>query len=662
MAGDQPVTPTRTAKRDSHRSRKGCPECRSRKIKCDEQRPECGQCLKSGRHCRIIDSLFKPHSYSYLTTLAQTPQTDARVGPDALSSLEGAAHEGTTFLQLYTRVTDSAGTAKDAPASPMQPTNPAHSPITSSPKSHGRRISNVSTISTTLDRSADCLLPRSTVNTGVGLSPGNDSASIVSRHYIESTTRAYAAPLGQVEDSYQDRCEIAFFLRHFSEGPGQWMDLWGDRSYFSLKVIQLSHWSPLIRYAACALGAKQLGQTRHPEAQIRQTNTQKLMLKALIDTRVGFTWYGAKYYEKAIQLLAHQISPKDNLSCSLSPNYIYGTGVTPQNGDFEFPRDHDDTAAPFQILAACILCQYEDVNATFRAWSGHLDGIHRLLRPHLPDLVSFQRAKHIHQPERAIDAVFWFFVLHDMLNAFVMRRKTRVDPEDLMLWCKMGLPLDKEGNLITECPESQREINLFKGLLRIMCQLVNCDLSDATQWTKLKGKFDRWQNTVPRSFYIPITWPPVTEPSKAQNVDAFTREIWFASDISAITLAFYHMSRMILLVNRPMSLFMNQTGNREDLLAAYNTLQQELRQHAMEIIPIMHAMPSETVQKYMLQPLYVAGRCLTDERERKSLLQILRNMADDFGLFTDDRIKDLCEEWGVPYNGIDRKDGHGILT
>ncbi|KAL2816518.1 hypothetical protein BJX63DRAFT_138374 [Aspergillus granulosus] len=646
MAGDQPAT--RTVKRDAHRSRKGCPECRSRRIKCDEQRPECGQCLKSGRACRIIDSLFKPHSYSFLTTPAQALQAGARLGHDASSLPESAAQH-----------------AKGTQRAPIQPTNPVQSPITS--PSHDlalldRRISNVSAVGSTPDQSTECPRPRPTVNETVDCDLGKDSASVVSRHYTESTGRPCATPIGQLEDSYQDRCEIAFFLRHFSEGPGQWMDVCGDRSYFSQRVIQLAHWSPLIRYAACALGAKQLGQTRHPEAQIRQTNTQKLMLKALIDTRVGFTWYGAKYYEKAIQLLAQQISRKDNVSCSLSPNYIYGTGLTPQSGDWDLTRDHDETAAPFQILAASILCQYEDVNATFRAWSGHLDGIHRLLRPHLPDLVSFRIAKHIPQPERAIDAVFWFFVLHDMLNAFVMRRKTRVNPDDLVLWRRMGLPLDDKGNLATESAGSQPEVTLFKELVRMMCQLVNSDLGDVIQWTRLKEHFDRWQNMVPQSFYIPITWPPVTEPSNIQNVDIFTREIWFASDISALTLAFYHMSRIILLVNRPMDLFINQTKTRDDLLSAYNALQQELRQHAMEIIPIMHAMPSETVQKYMLQPLYVAGRCLTDERERKSLLQMLRNMADDFGHFTDDRIKDLCEEWGMPYNGIDRKDGHGILT
>lgn len=82
------VSPHRAPARETYRSRKGwyvwgtacalpeviltnrvySPECRRRKIKCDETRPECGQCLKSGRACHIIDGLFKQHSYTFLAT------------------------------------------------------------------------------------------------------------------------------------------------------------------------------------------------------------------------------------------------------------------------------------------------------------------------------------------------------------------------------------------------------------------------------------------------------------------------------------------------------------------------------------------------------------------------------------------------------------------
>lgn len=47
------------------RSRKGCTECRKRKIKCDEHSPTCGQCRKAGRDCPIVDSVFRLHPYTF---------------------------------------------------------------------------------------------------------------------------------------------------------------------------------------------------------------------------------------------------------------------------------------------------------------------------------------------------------------------------------------------------------------------------------------------------------------------------------------------------------------------------------------------------------------------------------------------------------------------
>jgi hypothetical protein len=147
------------------------------------------------------------------------------------------------------------------------------------------------------------------------------------------------------------------------------------------------------------------------------------MMKALIDTKLGFTWYGAKYYERAIQLLAQQLSSGERATNSSSPNQIHDMGLTSNS---QPAYENDDGSLPTQIIAACILCQYEDVNAAIRAWSGHIDGVFRLLRPHLPEPKCFHLSTAIPQPARALDATFWFFVVNDMLNA-CMRPAPRGD-------------------------------------------------------------------------------------------------------------------------------------------------------------------------------------------------------------------------------------------
>jgi hypothetical protein len=224
------------------------------------------------------------------------------------------------------------------------------------------------------------------------------------------------------KDNYQDGCEVAFFLRHFSEGPGRWMDVCCDQPYFSEQVALLSPVYTLVRYAAVALAAKQLGYMKNPESGIRQTQSHRFMLNAFADSKLDFLWYGAKYYDKAIRILAQQLSHEDGSLCQLSPWGIYQTGLTPQTNEYGLGGAHDSTAATLQALVACILCQYEDLSATMRAWSGHLNGIHKLLRPYLSDPMTLPTPVHIPHPNKAMDAVYWFFALNEMLDACELSR------------------------------------------------------------------------------------------------------------------------------------------------------------------------------------------------------------------------------------------------
>lgn len=61
---------------------------------------------------------------------------------------------------------------------------------------------------------------------------------------------------------------------------------------------------------------------------------------------------------------------------------------------------------------------------------------------------------------------------------------------------------------------------------------------------------------------------------------------------------------------------------------------------------------NETVRSLMIQPLYVAGRCLAEKSDRRLLIQTLRAIKYDLGIATEYRIKDLMNEWGVTYGGL----------
>ena len=251
--------------------------------------------------------------------------------------------------------------------------------------------------------------------------------AIISTHIQNAQNAAIVAPAAHGfsgllnsthEDNRRDRCEVAFFLRHFSEGPGQWMDVCCDHPYFSEQVALLSPVCTLIRYSAVALAAKQLGYMKTPESGIRQTQSHRLMMHAFADSNLDFLWYGAKYYDKSIQILSKQLSREDRSVCQPSPWGFYQAGLpTPDSNEFSIAGDHDNTGITLQFLAACILCQYEDLSATMAAWSGHLDGIYRLIRGYLNETATPPTTFHIPQPMKAMDSMYWFFAINDMLDA-----------------------------------------------------------------------------------------------------------------------------------------------------------------------------------------------------------------------------------------------------
>jgi len=122
------------------------------------------------------------------------------------------------------------------------------------------------------------------------------------------------------------------------------------------------------------------------------------------------------------------------------------------------------------------------------------------------------------------------------------------------------------------------------------------------------------------------------------------------------------MARILLLVNQPQERFLATQSQKRDMLGTYNSLQRNLSRHAMEILPIAYGMSSNIVQKYMLQPLYVAGRCLSSWNERKIVIERLRHIEGTLGLATEYRVKCLVEEWGVPYESLAPRDQAGGLV
>lgn len=94
----------------------------------------------------------------------------------------------------------------------------------------------------------------------------------------------------------------------------------------------------------------------------------------------------------------------------------------------------------------------------------------------------------------------------------------------------------------------------------------------------------------------------------------------------------HHMAQMLLLVNNPIP---EGLRNQYDLLRAFHDLQSNLRTHAGEGFAIALGNPMHSVKVRMLQPLFVAGRCLTERSDRIFLIHIIRSLEDDIGIMSE---------------------------
>ncbi|KAJ5975106.1 hypothetical protein N7481_008813 [Penicillium waksmanii] len=619
------------------RSRKGCPECRERKIKCDETRPECKQCLKSGRACRIIDGLFRAHSLSIPTKTESTSRLKKSPRP---TQEDNSSPINATPRAEVNRSTDGPTT----PASTYD-----HASIVSPEKERrlvpiGGLLSQSSppgTFHAIVDTPPISLLH--SPNLPVIASPA------VTQNYptvAGNASEPNPTILGPIiEESHNDRVEVAFFLRQFADLGGQWIDICtGQRSYFSQYIIQLSSQSPLIRYSACAIAAKQLGQMKHSSQATEASRRFSILASSMVQPSIDFEWYGAKYYEKAILLMARQISHGHSIiENHLSPGDIYRSPGSDSN-HFD---DHETTSSAFRILAACILSSYEELNATMRAWTSHLDGINKLLRPHLDLPISPNNFYRVPQSLRALKASFWYFALNDMLNSLTLRQECRVNVHNVSLWQRMGVPLGDFGELALDLiDESTQEIIFFNTLVYILCEIVDKVKMNNTLWDSVDIDLNKWYNALPPEFLFSIT----QRSSATTQHSRETPETWFGSDTCAIAMAFYHMARILQLVNEPPKSDPVPSQKPHDLLSIYNALQRGLNYHSTEILSIAGGMTGMTVQKYMLQPLYIAGRCLSLEEERRHVVGLLRHIEASIGLATEYRVRDLADEWGISYH------------
>jgi hypothetical protein len=159
-------------------------------------------------------------------------------------------------------------------------------------------------------------------------------------------------------------------------------------------------------------------------------------------------------------------------------------------------------------------------------------------------------------------------------------------------------------------------------------------------WHSLAKQFEVWHNG------LPIAFEPTRHSSHLLKGDSefMFSEVWYSIPMCASIMQMYHMSQILLYMNKPHE----STQGGSTVCARLNSYQSVLvacQKHSRDIVGISLARTDDAVRIHSVQPLFTAGQCLSDVRERQVVLNLLRDVEADIGWATDYRVRQLVEQW-----------------
>lgn len=507
-------------------------------------------------------------------------------------------------------------------------------------------------------------------------SPFDSVADYLPRSCSMSSSRQ-SPPRSNSESLMSRDHEIAFLLRYYSEGPGRWMDIYDRDTYFASYVPVQARDNALLRNAAVACAAKALAQVQgcRPGGARGQPKVEVYPGSSSVDWKHK----AAVYYDSAVSLLLQAlksdstITPDDS-DCELRQHN--GPVVHPAKRRRTSSNASCKSSTDELLAASAILCVYEFLDISMSEWAKHLHGAKSLLVHSQERMVPSE----LHSPgsplatsslnfnSKARRSIFWNIARQDMNAAFINKSHTHLDTEDFALWRDAGLLIDDQGLLV---PNTFLDSDYFddgavgNALVWLMSKLINfmaaadgvptdvgmgwAGIPQSTlldYWYLLRTQFQTWYDTLPATFKPISRMEPALAPGqllRGEN-EALFPEVWYNIPMCASTMQAYHMSQILLFMNKPHE----STQGRSTVCARLNSYQSVLaacQKHSREIVGISLAHTDEVIRVYSVQALFTAGQCLGGAQERQVVLNLLRDVETDTGYVTGYRARQLTEQW-----------------
>ncbi|KAJ2897134.1 Transcription activator AMTR1 [Zalerion maritima] len=372
-----------------------------------------------------------------------------------------------------------------------------------------------------------------------------------------------------------------------------WLDKFDNARTFQHQLPDLSRSHPHLRYAILALSARQI-ERMDAASSLRSSTT------ATISDRGGDT--SLMLYQEAIHLL--------------------------------LPTLHTRTTP---VIASCVvLCVLEMLSCSPKAWRRHLDGCASLLQA--SRITGFSGGS-------VEKALFWCFVRMDLCGGLINGTRTLIPASR---WASTVGDLDADMGLFRASNSAfdtcaNCAVYLGAQVLDLFASRPTSDEAQyASSWIKLWRYLDDWHAQRPPEMYPVMTMPPPPrDPSKPFPTILYSNGPAISGNQQ------YHTSALLMLQNKPQSIrsatLLPMMGSSH---ASSPTRRCSILWHARQICAISMSNEHHGAWTNSIQPIWIAGRCMSHPAEHRSILLLLDKIERECGWATKWRSDDLKEFWG----------------
>ncbi|EPS42723.1 hypothetical protein H072_3285 [Dactylellina haptotyla CBS 200.50] len=613
------------------RVRTGCNTCRKRHVKCDEQKPQCQNCLKGNRPCIFPspDSLFR-HSRSGSISKKGAGATGPAGSNPNRRSLDLSAAGFSLDVKTESALSSIASINPELDVSGMlslanvatghhEGISPTSNPVSPNGLANRRHRSQPSVLPLTstspfltqgaTDSPSQLKVPGSALISPTGaavaqfqglvlapISPAPRSSISFESNRIEGYDRvptdstmgngvngsngisfsnaprepALPLPLSEHESE---------LFKNFVNRICPWLDIFDFDRCFTLMVPKLARKNTGLLKACLALSAKQ-------QYRLRANSNATPMQDP--NPEIEFS----QYYDAALREMQSSL-------------------VNDVDGRFSSSEEF--------LATAVILSTFEVIDGSNQEFRRHLEGVGSIIKP-----------QGIHESLVGLrGAAFWAWYRQDVLAAFRERRATFITEDYWHL----------DTSLESMC--MLREDELGNRVMFILGQIINYCAKDEIEKNEhnvnerfrkaeaLEKKLEDWKRCLPDSF------EPLT---RMRDKDGIFDTLWYNPPCCGIAMQIYCFAKIMLTMHKP-------HPPSQDRYQHFLAAQRQYKTASAMIIGISLSGCEETYHLLSLQCLYAAGLVLDGNEERKILQGLIRECQHRTGRSTYYLSEELQKLW-----------------